>query len=183
MLYLLILLIPLSASALLWRKSFQNSTPTTLYTHMSNVLFALLGAALACWAYDLTTTFYAIDIAQVAYEVNPLGWPLGALGALSYYGPTIALTYVLLGKIKQKISILAAVPMTVVALMMGSMNFLAGVGNFQFFLQTAYIAPALRMDLLALVGAADLTYLAILATMWAKPLLGGFKRLGALRKK
>jgi hypothetical protein len=89
------------------------------------------GVALACWMFDLATTYYAVDVKQVAVEINPLGWPLGILGALAYYGPTLLLSYVLLFRMKEKISFYAAVPMTVVAVYMGLMNLHAGTLNLQ----------------------------------------------------
>jgi len=146
-------------------------------------LFALLGVALACWAYDLATTFYAIDVARVAFEVNPLGWPMGALGALAYYGPTVVLTYVLLFKVRQKMSLYAAVPITLVALSMGAMNLNAGVGNFGFFLEYASISASIRINLLALVAAVDLAYVALMAKVARNSVLQKkTKNLNPLRK-
>ena len=164
LLYFLILIIPLSAAVYFWRgRQNRISTTADSYGKWSQILFALLGVALACWAYDLATTFYAIDVARVAFEVNPLGWPLGALGALAYYGPTVTLTYVLLFRIRQKISLYAAVPMTLVALCMGAMNLNAGVGNFSFFLENATLSAGTRYNMLALIAAVDLAYAALIA--------------------
>jgi hypothetical protein len=164
LLYLLILLIPLSGAAFFWRRRKMGSTPKVdSYWKWSSFLFALLGVALACWVYDLATTFYAIDIARVAFEVNPLGWPLGALGAFAYYGPTVTLTYVLLFRIRQKMSLYAAVPITLVALYMAAMNLNAGVGNFAFFLENAALSVGIRYNLLALVATVDLAYAVMLA--------------------
>ena len=163
LLYLMILIIPLSGGAYLWRSGKNSfSQKGDSYGKWSGILFALLGLALACWAYDLATTFYAIDVARVAFEVNPLGWPLGALGAFAYYGPTVVLTYVLLFKIRQKMSLYAAVPITIVALCMGAMNLNAGVGNFSFFLENASVSAGIRFNLLALIAAVDLAYAAIM---------------------
>jgi hypothetical protein len=175
MLYLLILVMPVSAAGVLWNKTRKTRPSTTTLQKLTQALFALLGIALACWSYDLATTCYAIDIAKVATEINPLGWPWGALGAFTYYGPTTLFTYVLLVKIKQKMSVYAAIPMVFVALLMGSMNLNAGIGNFQFFVSTAHIAASIRMDLLAIVAVADLTYLAILASLWSGTALAGTK--------
>jgi hypothetical protein len=137
----------------------------------SNFLFSLLGVSLAFWAYDLATTFYAIDVARVAYEVNPLGWPLGALGAFTYYAPTVVLTYMLLFRIRQKTSLYAAVPIAVVALLMGSMNLHAAIGNFQFFLTYAFIPAGIRYNLLFFVIAVDLVYAAVLGLAIRRQLL------------
>ncbi|HTY75574.1 MAG TPA: hypothetical protein VMD05_08415, partial [Candidatus Nanoarchaeia archaeon] len=118
--------------------------------------------ALACWAYDLATTFYAINVARVAAEINPLGWPLGALGAFAYYFPTVILTYILLFRLREKISFYAAVPMTVVALLMSSMNLNAGIGNFAFFVWTASLSAPISYNLTAFVAILDLVFVAIL---------------------
>lgn len=164
LLYFLILLIPLSGAAYFWRGRKTSSVPKVdSYGKWSSILFALLGVALACWAYDLATTFYAIDVARVAFEVNPLGWPLGALGALAYYGPTVILTYVLLFRIRQKMSLYAATPIILVALCMGVMNLNAGVGNFSFFLDTASISAGIRYNLLALIVVVDLAFAGMMA--------------------
>ncbi len=176
-LYLLILVMPVSAAVLLWKKTHQTQTHLSKIEKISGILFALLGVVFACWSYDLATTFYAIDLAKVATEINPLGWPWGALGAFSYYGPTALFTYILLAKIKQKTSVYAAIPMIVVALLMASMNLHAGIGNFQFFVSTAHIAASMRIDLLALVATADLAYVAVALLMWCGPVLAASRKL------
>jgi hypothetical protein len=166
LLYLLILLIPISSAAYMWRRRKNTfSLQVGSYEKGSNFLFALQGAALACWVYDLATTYYAIDVARIAYEVNPLGWPLGAIGALVYYAPTVILTYVLLFRVKERISVYAAIPMTLVVLCMGSMNLNAGIGNFNFFLTSACLPTGIRYNLLAIILLADLVYAATLATV------------------
>jgi hypothetical protein len=163
-LYLLILLMPLSSAAYFWRKQKLNQTPKSHSTlKYGGVLFALQGAALACWAYDLATTCYAVDVARIAYELNPLGWPLGALGALVYYAPAVAFTYLLLFRFKDKTSYYAAVPMAAISLCMGAMNLYAGIGNFHFFLVTAWLPTATHYSLLALVLSVDLACLVTLA--------------------
>jgi hypothetical protein len=107
---LLTLIIPLTLGIYLWTRKRCIPENTGATKKWGNLLFALQGAALACWIFDLTTTFYAINIAKVAYEINPLGWPLGALGALAYYAPTITLSYILIYRINQKISLYAVFP-------------------------------------------------------------------------
>ncbi|MFB3890213.1 MAG: hypothetical protein ACE14S_12040 [Candidatus Bathyarchaeia archaeon] len=161
-LYLLILLFPLS-SVLFLRFRRPRLTVADSTEKLSHVLFALQGVALACWAFDLATTFYAIDVARVATEINPLGWPFGALGAFAYYGPTVALSYVLLFRMRQKVSVFAAIPMTTVMLLMGSMNLNAGIGNYGFFLSTASLAAEIRFSLLVVVLAANVVYALLLA--------------------
>jgi len=38
-----------------------------------NLLFSFQGVALAFWMLDILTTFYAINVTRLAYELNPLG--------------------------------------------------------------------------------------------------------------
>jgi hypothetical protein len=163
LLYFLVLMIPLSGAVYFWRTGKLRTQRIGSYAKWSGFLFGLQGVALACWAYDLATTFYAINIWGLAYETNPLGWPLGGVGALAYYAPTVIFTYVLLFRIKQTTSLYAAVPMTVVALLMGAMNLNAGIGNFQFFIVSASVPATIRYNLLAVVLAANLFCAATLA--------------------
>jgi hypothetical protein len=107
--------------------------------------------------FDLVTTFYAINVTGLAVELNPLGWPLGILGALAYYAPTLVFSYVLLFKIKEKISLYAAIPLTLVTLGMSTMNLMAGAQNFQVFADTAALATGVRFGLLAAIGTVSLT--------------------------
>lgn len=165
--YFLIFLIPLSGAAVLRLNGRHvNTEKVDRHEKQRNILFSLQGVALACWAFDLATTYYAIDVTRFATEINPLGWPLGILGALAYYGPTLAMVYVLLFKINQKSSIYVGVVLSVVSLMMGAMNFNAGALNFRVFLSTAYIMPEFRMNLLALVVIADVISIAALTRMY-----------------
>lgn len=123
-----------------------------LYTHLSHrtdgvdklarVLVSLNGASFACWVFDVTSTYYAIDILRQYAEQNPLGWPFGALGALTFYVPTFAFVYLLLFKVKQKASRFAAVFLTLLAVFMGFMNLGAGLQNFG--CSTIYIAVLLE---------------------------------------
>jgi hypothetical protein len=121
-----------------------------------HLLFSFQGVALAFWTFDIATTFYAIDITGLAIELNPLGWPLGILGAFAYYGPTLVFSYVLLFKIKENISFYAAIPLTLVTLGMGMMNLVAGAQSFQVFVDTAALATGVRYGLLALIVTVNL---------------------------
>ena len=171
LLYLMILVAPASFSIYSWHNRKNNVAKPSSAEILGHVLFGLQGAALACWAYDLATTFYAINIARVATEINPLGWPLGAAGALSYYAPTVILTYVLLFKLKAKISFYAAVPITAVALLMSSMNLNAGVDNFNFFVLTASLSAPTRYNLMALIATVDFAFAATLLATSRKRVL------------
>jgi hypothetical protein len=62
-------------------------------------------------------------------ELNPLGWPLGAWGALFFYIPVLTFTCILLFRIQSKYSIWAAILITLLALGLRVMNLLAGLHN------------------------------------------------------
>ncbi len=167
LLYFLIFLLPLSATvALKLNRRQVNAEKVDRHEKQRNVLFSLQGVALACWAFDLATTYYAIDVTGFATELNPLGWPLGILGALAYYGPTVAMMYVLLFKINQKSSIYVGAVLSVVSLWMGAMNFNAGALNLKVFLATAYIMPEFRFNLFALVVIVDVVSIAALTRLY-----------------
>jgi hypothetical protein len=169
LLYFLIFLIPLSAAVTLRRlRRKERAANVSFNEKIRGILFSLQGVALACWAFDLTTTFYAIDVTRLATEVNPLGWPMGILGALMYYGPTVVMMYVLLFKIKLKSSIYVGIVLSAVTLGMGAMNFDAGAQNLRVFLATAYIMPEFRFNLLAVVLAADIVSIAAFTRILSK---------------
>jgi len=83
----------------------------------------------SCWAFDVIATFYAINILHVATEINPLGWPFGALGALTFYVPAFAFTYLLLFRIRNRLSPVVALLETLLAFGFGFMNLSAAVHN------------------------------------------------------
>jgi len=84
---------------------------------------------LCCWAFDLITTLYVIDYLGVAGEMNPLGWPLGAWGALIFYVPALMFTYLLLFRIQNRYAGWIAALITIMTLGFGVMNLLAGLHN------------------------------------------------------
>lgn len=91
-----------------------------LYLHVAPFL---------CWAFDVLTTLYAINFLGVAEELNPLGWPFGVWGALAFYIPAILFTYLLLFRIRNRLSSWIAASITAVSLGLGVMNLLAGLHN------------------------------------------------------
>jgi hypothetical protein len=96
---------------------------------LGRILLCLYVAPFVFWAFDISTTFYAINVSGVAGEENPLGWPLGVLGAPIFYIPAFAFTYLLLFRVKNKYSPLAATLITALALFSGIMNLCAGLHN------------------------------------------------------
>jgi hypothetical protein len=153
--YLLIMLVPVTGIVVL---KLSGEDPILLNSTINwrNLLFASQGVALAFWTFDLATTFYSINVTGLATELNPLGWPMGMLGAAAYYLPTVTLSYVLLFRLKENVALYAAIPFTMVTLGMASMNLFAGAQNFQLFVGTAVLASGVRLDLLASIAALDI---------------------------
>jgi hypothetical protein len=159
LLFFLILLIPVSIIFYtLFRRKENSEERVNVFEKLKALLIPLQGAAFACWTFDVSTTYYAIDIVRKATEENPLGWPLGAVGALIFYVPAIILTYSLLFKINQKESLVAAVVITILTGYMGLMNFNAGAQNFEFFLNSVSFSIERYYFLFSLVVAVDLIY-------------------------
>lgn len=94
------------------------------------VLMALQGLGFACWFYDVLSTVYQINILQTAIELNFLGWPFSALGALAFFIPMVFVAYFLLYRVKTKLSFYVAVLVSVLVLFMGALNFNAAIYNF-----------------------------------------------------
>ena len=72
MLYLLILLIPVSSLTYLKVKNKNHKTAPEASAKWRNLLFSFQGVALAFWMFDIATTFYAINVTGLAVELNPL---------------------------------------------------------------------------------------------------------------
>jgi hypothetical protein len=153
--YLLILLIPASSITLLKLKNDSRKLPKDS-NKWRNLLFSFQGVALGFWIFDIITTFYAINVTRLAIELNPLGWPWGILGALAFYGPALTFSYVLLFRMKEKVPLFVALPLTLLTLGMGTMNLVAGAQNFQVFVATASLASGVRYGLLTLIAALNL---------------------------
>jgi hypothetical protein len=168
-LYLLILLIPVSSLTCLNLKKTKPQPAPDASAKWRNLVFSFQGIALAFWIFDLATTFYAINITGLAVELNPLGWPLGILGALAFYGPSLIFSYILLFKIKESIGFYAAMPLTMLALGMGAMNLNAGTQNFQVFVDTTTLATGIRYALLALIVAVNFAVPLTLKRIVASP--------------
>src|SRR5208282_223871 len=122
LLYLLILFIPVSSLTYLKLKNTNPKAAPGTSEKWQNLLFSFQGVALAFWMFDIATTFYAINVTGLAVELNPLGWPLGILGASAYYAPTLVFAYILLFKMKESIAFYASIPLTLITLGMGVMN-------------------------------------------------------------
>ncbi len=167
--YALILLIPVFSITYLKLKNTNPQAAPDISEKWRNLLFSFQGVALAFWMFDIATTFYAINVTGLAVELNPLGWPLGILGAFAYYAPTLVFSYILLFKIKESIALYATIPLTLVTLGMGAMNLMAGAQNFQVFVDTAMLATGIRYGLLALIITVNLTVPVALKRMVSQP--------------
>jgi hypothetical protein len=166
-LYLLVLLVPISG--LIVFKLTNKSAAPTGSQRWRNLLFSFQGVALGFWMFDIITTFYAINVTNLAIELNPLGWPWGILGAFAFYVPTLVFSYILLFKMKEKFSFYAALLLTFLTLGMGTMNLVAGAQNFQVFVDTATITSGVRFGLLAFLVLVNLVVPLVLRRMVAQP--------------
>ena len=172
LMYMLILLIPTSGIIILKLRNI-NQTSKGSSEKWRNLLFSFQGVALGFWMFDIITTFYAINVTSLAIELNPLGWPWGIFGAFAFYIPALVFSYVLLFKIKEKISLYAALPLTLLTLGMGIMNLVAGAQNFQVFVDTAILASNARFGLLGLIITVNLVVpLALRRSCAAQPKSG-----------
>ncbi len=168
LMYLLIMLIPAMGITLLKLKN-PNSPSKDKVNRWRNLLFSFQGVALGFWLFDILTTFYAIDVTRTSIELNPLGWPLGILGAFAFYGPTLVFSYILLFRLKEKVSFYAAFPLTLITLGMSVMNLAAGAQNFQVFVETASLESGVQYGLLELILATNLIVLLVLKWKVAQP--------------
>jgi hypothetical protein len=164
LMYLLIMLIPASGVIILKFKN-KNHEQKDTRSKWRNLLFSFQGVALSFWIFDVLTTFYAINIARTSIELNPLGWPWGILGAATFYCPTLVFSYILLFRLKEKISLYAALPVTILTLGMGVMNLVAGAQNFQVFVDTAALLSGMRYVFLGLIVMVNLAVPLVLKRM------------------
>lgn len=124
------LLIPFAIRGVRYLKNMSEKQPVqTRIKQAKNVLMALQGGGFACWFADIISTIFVLDISQTGYEANPLGWPFGAIGALTYFVPITFVVYYLLYKNKAATSFYGAFAVTVVSVAMGTINFSASQQN------------------------------------------------------
>lgn len=104
-------------------------TGQTQVRKAKNALMALQGFGFACWFFDVLSTVFVIDIKHASSELNPLGWPLSAVGALVYFVPITFVAYYLLFKRKSKETFYGAVVITGISIFMGLRNLGASLWN------------------------------------------------------
>jgi hypothetical protein len=124
-----------------------------IYTHLKGrknnidwlrrILLSLFGLCLACWVFDVATTYYVLYVIGGVEELNPLGFPLGVFGALAFYVPASVFIYLLLFQLRHRLSLLAAFSLTFLSLCMGFMNLGAGLENIGF--SSDYFSVSLEM--------------------------------------
>ncbi len=167
LMYLLIMLIPASGIIILEFKN-KNHEQKGMQNKWRNLLFSFQGVALSFWLFDVLTTFYAINIARTSIELNPQVGP-GILGAATFYCPTLVFSYILLFRLREKISLYATLPLTILTLGMGVMNLVAGAQNFQVFVDTAALASGMRYGFLGLIVTVNLAVPLVLKRMAVSP--------------
>jgi hypothetical protein len=158
LLYFLILLLPLSHFVSGWLKERGTENLDGRSEKWGKRLFMMQGTALACWAFDIFTTFYAINVTHLASEINPLGWPLGIVGALIFYCPTLLFSHILMSRINDRLSFFVVTAISSLMFCMGLLNLLAGVQNLAFFLNTVSLPAALRYPFLIMILTVDLVF-------------------------
>jgi hypothetical protein len=132
-----VLAVPLTANFLMAAERFRAKKPMQEKVRQTkNVLMALQGFGLACWFFDVLSTVLVIDVKHASSELNPLGWPLSAFGALAYFLPITLISYYLLFRLKTKESFYGVLLITGVSIFMGLRNLgaslynLPAIGNF-----------------------------------------------------
>jgi len=126
----LFLAVPFSARGIIGLKYFIVKEPAqTSVKKAKNVLMSLQGIGFACWFLDVISTIFTININQTSSELNILGWPFSALGAIAYFIPITFLVYYLLYKVKSKESFYSVWVITAITMFMGLRNLNAGFHN------------------------------------------------------
>ncbi len=126
----LLLAVPFTINLLMATQRFQTKKPTQAKVKQAkNILMSLQGFGFACWFFDVLSTVFVINIKHASYELNPLGWPLSAVGALVYFVPITFVAYYLLFKLKSKESFYVTVVLMGVSIFMGLRNLGASLYN------------------------------------------------------
>jgi hypothetical protein len=137
---LVILVVPFAMVSRQFIKKFRQKEEKDQKTikKVKDLLISLQGFGIACWFFDIFTTFFALDIIRYGsgnllwskyVEVNPLGWPLGLVVGLIAYLPSSLADYYLLYKIKTKESFLGALFIAGLSFGVGFINLFSGIAN------------------------------------------------------
>jgi hypothetical protein len=170
----LFLAIPFAGRLILLLKNLKaKATIQTRVKQAKNGLMSLQGVAFACWFFDVISTVFVLNIQQSGDELNILGWPYSALGALTFYVPVTFAAYYLLFKVKSKESFFATAALTVVSIFIGLMNLNAGLLNL-----TKLYTFNLSVEDVVIFG----IWLAIMASLSAFNVLAITKRAKSLAK-
>jgi len=160
--FLLVLSAPVSI--MICRYGNRKTEKSNLLDMLRQILVSMHGISFTFWMFDVGITYYVLDVLSVNIEVNPLGWPLGALGALLFYIPAMIFTYLLLFKIEKIYALLVAMILTVLTLYLGFQNFIAGGQNLSFIDPSASSVSEVYSYLFVAVLACNITY--VLAFSW-----------------
>ena len=160
--FLLILSAPVSIMICEYRR--RKTEKANLLDMLRQILVSMYGISFTFWIFDVGITYYVLDVLSVNIEVNPLGWPLGALGVLLFYIPAMIFTYLLLFKIEKIYAILVAMIITVLTLYLGFQNFIAGGQNLSFIDPSVSSVSEVYRYLFVAVLACNITY--VLAFSW-----------------
>jgi hypothetical protein len=132
-----VLAVPLTVNLWMAWRHFRIKKPMQAKVKQTkNILMALQGFGFACWFFDVLSTVLVIDIKHASSELNPLGWPLSAFGALAYFLPITFISYFLLFKLRRKESFYGVLLISGVSVFMGLRNLgasiynLPGIGSF-----------------------------------------------------
>jgi hypothetical protein len=137
---LIVLVVPFGMVSYQFIKKVRQKEENTQKTikKVKDLLISLQGFGIACWLFDIFTTFFALDVIRQAnsyylwskyVEVNPLGWPLGIVVGLIAYVPSGLAVYYLLYKIKTTESLIAALFIAGLSFGVGFINLFSGIVN------------------------------------------------------
>jgi len=156
--FLLILMAPISIIIYRYVKRKTETEEANLLDILRQILVYIYVISFTSWMFDVGTTHYVLDVLSINIELNPLGWPLGALGALLFFIPAMILTYLLLFRVKKIYAILVAIIITVLTLYHGFQNFIAAGQNLSFIDPSVSAVSEVYRYLFVAALACDITY-------------------------
>jgi hypothetical protein len=156
--FLLILMAPISIIIYRYVKRKTETEEANLLDILRQILVCIYVISFTSWMFDVGTTYYVLDVLSINIELNPLGWPLGALGALLFFIPAMILTYLLLFRVKKIYAILVAMIITVLTLYLGFQNFIAAGQNLSFIDPSVSAVSEVYRYLFVAALACDITY-------------------------
>jgi hypothetical protein len=163
--FLLILMAPISIIIYGYMNRKAKTEQASLLDMLRQVLVCMYSISFTSWIFDVCTTYYVLDVLNINVELNPLGWPLGALGALLFFAPVSILTYLLLFKVKKIYAIISAMITTVLTLYLGFQNFIAASQNLSFIYPSISATSQVYRYLFVAALACNITYVVTFSSM------------------